>query len=150
MCEALTDNRNRTGPELRTIFSKLGGEIGKSGCVSYLFERKGLFVFNGAAENEEKITEIALENGGEDVEVDDEGTLQVTCAPDAHQALADSFAAGELSPDVSEVTQVAQTTVDLDASTAKNVLKLLESLDDHDDIQNVSTNLNITAEMFEE
>jgi YebC/PmpR family DNA-binding regulatory protein len=150
MCEALTDNRNRTGPEIRTIFSKLGGEIGKTGCVSYLFERKGIFVFNNAAENEERVTEIALENGAEDVEMDDEGTLQVTCSPDEHQTLADSFAAAELNPDVSEITQIAQTTVDLDPDTAKRVLKLLENLDDHDDIENVSTNLNITAELFDE
>ena len=94
MCQTLTDNRNRTGPELRTIFSKQGGEIGKSGCVSYLFDRKGLFVFNGAAANEEKITEVALENGGEDVETDDDGGVQVTCSPEDHQTLAEAFRGG--------------------------------------------------------
>ena len=150
MCEALTDNRNRTGPELKTIFSKMGGEIGKSGCVSYLFQRKGLFAFNDAAASEEKITEIALVCGAEDVELDDEGTLQVTCSPDDYQSLADAFADAELKPDVSQVTQVAQTTVDIDQDSAKKVLNLLQSLDDHDDIQNVSTNLNITDEMLDD
>ena len=150
MCEALTDNRNRTGPELKTIFSKMGGEIGKSGCVAYLFERKGLFAFNDAAASEEKITEIALECGAEDVELDEEGTLQVTCSPDDHQTLADAFADAELKPDLSQVSQVAQTTVDIDQESAKKVLNLLQSLDDHDDIQNVSTNLNITTEMFDD
>jgi YebC/PmpR family DNA-binding regulatory protein len=150
MCEALTDNRNRTGPELSTIFSKFGGEVGKSGCVSYLFERKGMFVFNSAKGNEERITEIALEGGAEDLEMDEDGTLQVTCRPEDHLALADAFSDAEIRPDISEITQIPQTTVDLDPETAKSVLRLLESLDGHDDIENVSTNLNITDELFDE
>ncbi len=148
MCEALTDNRNRTTPEIRTIFSKLGGEIGKTGCVSYLFERKGLFVFDAA--DEEAVTEIALENGGEDVEATDDGKIQVTCAPDHYESLADAFQAADREPEVSELTQIAMTNVDLDSGTAKKVIRLLENLDDHDDVQNVSTNLNITDEMLED
>lgn len=149
MCETLTDNRNRTGPEMRTTFSKLGGELGKSGCVSYLFDRKGLFVFNADAD-EEQVTEIALENGGDDVESIDEGKLQVTCPPEAHQQLADAFESAELEAELSEITRLPQTTVDVDASTAKKVIKLLENLNELDDVQNVSTNLNITQEMLEE
>ena len=148
MCEAMTDNRNRTGPELRTLFSKLGGEIGKSGCVSYLFDRKGIFVFDGDCD-EEKVTETALEGGAEDVESVDDDKLQVTCSPDAYQELSEAFQRAELHPELSEVTQVAQTTVDVDQSTAKRVLQLLENLDDHDDVQNVSTNLNITDDMID-
>ena len=148
MCEAMTDNRNRTGPELRTLFSKLGGEIGKSGCVSYLFDRKGIFVFDGDCD-EEKVTETALEGGAEDVESIDDDKLQVTCSPDAYQELSEAFQRAELHPELSEVTQVAQTTVDVDQSTAKRVLQLLENLDDHDDVQNVSTNLNITDDMID-
>jgi YebC/PmpR family DNA-binding regulatory protein len=149
MCEALTDNRNRTGPELKTLFSKMGGEIGKTGCVSYLFERKGLFVFDAQSTNEDTVTEIALEHGGEDVDHDDDGNLQVTCSPDRYDELAEAFRSSELKPRVSEITQIAMTTVDLEAGTAAKALKLLESLDDHDDVQNVSTNLNITDEMIE-
>lgn len=149
MCETLTDNRNRTGPEVRSTFSKLGGELGKSGCVSYLFDRKGLFVFAADA-NEEKVTEIALEHGGDDVEAIDEGKLQVTCSPEAHQELADAFEAAQIEAELSEITRLPQTTVDVDASTARSVIKLLENLNDLDDVQNVSTNLNITAEMLEE
>lgn len=149
MCETLTDNRNRTGPEMRSTFSKLGGELGKSGCVSYLFDRKGLFVF-GAEADEEKVTEIALEHGGDDVEAIDEGKLQVTCPPEAHQELADAFETAEIESELSEITRLPQTTVDVEASTAKKVIKLLENLNDLDDVQNVSTNLNITAEMLEE
>ena len=150
MCETLTDNRNRTGPEMKQIFSKLGGEIGKSGCVSYLFERKGLFVFDSEAVDEEKVMEIALENGGDDVETTDEGKYQVTCAPDIYDQLSDAFTGAEVAPEVSEVTRLPQTTVDADVSTAKKVIRLLQDLEDHDDVQNVSTNLNITDEMVEE
>ncbi len=149
MCETLTDNRNRTGPELRSTFSKLGGEIGKSGCVSYLFDRKGLFIFDADAD-EEKVTEIALEHGGDDVEATDDGKLQVTCPPEVHQELADAFQAAEIEAELSEITRLPQTTVDVEASTAKKVIKLLENLNDLDDVQNVSTNLNISAEMLEE
>ncbi len=148
MCEALTDNRNRTTPELRAIFSKSGGEIGKTGCVSYLFERKGLFLFDAA--DEEAITEIALENGGEDVEATDDGKIQVTCAPDDYQELSEAFQAAEKIPEVSEITQIAMTNVDIDAAAAKAAIRLLETLDDHEDIQNVSTNLNITDEMLDD
>ncbi len=148
MCEALTDNRNRTTPELRNIFSKAGGEIGKSGCVAYLFERKGLFLFDNASEA--ALTEIALENGGEDVEATDDGKIQVTCAPDDYQGLSEAFQAAEIHPEVSQITQIAMSTVDVEAGAAKKVIKLLEALDDHEDIQNVSTNLNITDEMFED
>ena len=150
MCEILTDNRNRTGPELRSIFSKLGGEIGKSGCVSYLFDRKGLFVFDAGAVDEEKVMEVALEHGGDDVETTDDGKLQVTCTPDLYDVLADAFQAAGLETELKEVTRLPQTTVDVEAGTAKQVLKLLESLDEHDDVQNVSTNLNITSEMMDE
>ncbi|GAA4470060.1 YebC/PmpR family DNA-binding transcriptional regulator [Novipirellula rosea] len=150
MCEVMTDNRNRTTPELRSMFGKFGGNLGNTGCVSYLFERKGVFVFDPETADEEKLTEIALENGGDDVEPLDDGKIQVTCNPDAHQTLSDAFAAAELVPEISSINQVAQTMVDVDGSMAKSVLRLLEALDDHDDVQNVSTNLNFTDEMFED
>ena len=148
MCEVLTDNRNRTAPEMRTLFSKYNGNLGNTGCVSYLFDRKGLFLFSSANTNEEKLTEVALEHGAEDIEATDDGRLQVVCAPEAYPALAEAFDAAELKAEHAEVTQIPQSTVDLDPDTAKQVLRLLEALDDHDDVQNVSTNLNITEEAF--
>lgn len=141
MALALTDNRNRTAPELRTMFGKHGGELGKTGCVSYLFERKGLFLF-APGTDEERVTEVALENGAEDVEADDEGQIQVTCPPESYDALSDAFDTAELKADVSEVTQIASSNVDVDASISSQVMSLLEALDDHDDVQTVSTNAN--------
>ncbi|TWT75395.1 YebC/PmpR family DNA-binding transcriptional regulator [Allorhodopirellula solitaria] len=143
MCLALTDNRNRTAPELRTMFGKHGGELGKTGCVSYLFERKGLFLF-APGTDEDRVTEIALENGAEDVEADADGQIQVTCPPENYDALSDAFDAAELEADVSEVTQIASTNVDLDSSASGQVMSLLEALDDHDDIQTVSANANFS------
>ena len=150
MCETLTDNRNRTGPELRSIFSKLGGEIGKSGCVSYLFERKGLFVFDAQAVSEETVMEVALENGGDDVESTDDGKLQVTCSPDQFQSLEDALLEAELTMEVKEVTRLPQTMVDVEPNIAKKVVRLLEAIDEHDDVQTVSTNLNIPDDVMDE
>ena len=150
MCETLTDNRNRTGPELRSIFSKLGGEIGKSGCVSYLFERKGLFVFDANTVDEETVMEVALENGGDDVESTDDGKLQVTCSPDQFQNLEEALEKAELSMEVKEVTRLPQTTVDVESNIARKVLRLLEAIDEHDDVQTVSTNLNIPDVVMDE
>jgi YebC/PmpR family DNA-binding regulatory protein len=150
MCETLTDNRNRTGPEMRSIFSKAGGEVGKSGCVSYLFERKGLFVFDADAVEEERLMEVALENGGDDVETTDDGKFQVTCAPEVFETLGDAFEAASIAIELKEITRLPQTTVDVDPSLARQVLRLLEILDEHDDVQNVSTNLNITSDLMDD
>ncbi len=149
MCESLTDNRNRTAPEMRSLFSKLGGELGKTGCVSYLFDRKGLFVFNSDGIDEDQITEIALEHGGEDVQTTEDGKLQVTSSPEDFDGLAEAFEAAGLNPEVKQVTLIPQTTVEVDPETGKKAMRLLEQLDDHDDVQNVSTNLNVTDEMIE-
>ncbi|KAA1261913.1 putative transcriptional regulatory protein [Rubripirellula obstinata] len=149
MCETLTDNRNRTGPEMKTLFSKHGGDVGKTGCVAYLFDRKGMFVFPGDCD-EESLTMVALENGGEDIEQTDEGKFQVTCPPENYDALSEAFDAAELKPEISEVTRMPQMMVDVDVDSARRVIRLLEAIDEHDDVQNVSTNLNITDEMMSE
>ena len=94
--------------------------------------------------------EVALEHGGDDVESTDEGKYQVTCAPDVFDDLRDAFDAVSLTPEIKEVTRLPQTTVDADPSVGKQVLKLLEALDEHDDVQTVSTNLNITDDLMNE
>jgi YebC/PmpR family DNA-binding regulatory protein len=149
MCEIMTDNRNRTAPEIRTIFGKYNGNLGSTGCVAYLFDRKGLFVF-AEGTSEEKVTEIALEHGGDDVTASDDGKLEVTCTPECFAALSTAFADAKLVCEVSEVTQIAQNEMEVDADTARSVLRLLEMLDDHDDIQRVSTNLKISPEALAE
>ncbi len=149
MCDIMTDNRNRTAPEIRTLFGKYHGNLGSTGCVAYLFDRKGLFVF-APGTSEETVTEVALEFGGEDVSTNDDGKLEVTCPPDCFAELSDAFTNAKLTCEVSEVTQIAQTEVEVDPSVARSVLKLLEMLDDHDDVQSVSSNLRITPQLLAE
>jgi len=142
LCEILTDNRHRTAAEVRKIFEFGGGQLGTTGCVSYLFDRKGLFIIPAAQSTEDKLLGLALEAGADDVQNNGE-TLEVTCDPSAFQAVSDALTAAGLKPDVSQVSRIPKNTVDLDADTGRTVLKLMESLDDHDDVQNVSANFNI-------
>jgi YebC/PmpR family DNA-binding regulatory protein len=145
MCEILTDNRNRTASEVRKIFELGGGQLGTTGCVAYLFDRKGLFLIPASQTTEDKLLEIALEAGAEDVRTVGE-SLEVTCDPSSFQTVSEAIAAAGLKPEVSQVSRIPKTTVDLDADAGRKVLRLMESLDDHDDVQNVSANFNIPEE----
>lgn len=149
MCDIMTDNRNRTAPEIRALFGKYHGTLGSSGCVSYLFDRKGLFIM-AAGTDEERLMEVAMEHGGDDVETNDQGKLQLTCSPEMFAELADALEQAGMSCEFSEVTRIAQTEVELDPGTARSALKLLEMLDDHDDVQSVSTNLKLSPELLAE
>jgi YebC/PmpR family DNA-binding regulatory protein len=149
MCDILTDNRNRTAPELRKVFEVHGGKLGATGCVAYLFERKGLIVVPVSACDEEKLMEIALEAGADDVRRDDEN-FEITCDPDAYADLLGALEAANIEPTVKQVTRLPSTTVDLDAEAGQKILKLMEALDDHDDVQNVSANFNIPKEVMNE
>ena len=149
LCEITTDNRNRTAPEIRSLFSKHGGNLGATNCVAYLFDRKGLFVFPQGTD-EEKLTEVALEQGADDVKLLDDGRFEVTCTVENFTALADAFDAASLQADDQQVTRIAQSSVEVDTETARSVMKLLDALDEHDDVQSVSTNVNIPAHVLEE
>lgn len=141
MCEIMTDNRNRTAPEIRKIFDVHGGNLGGSGCVAYLFERRGLISLSAAGASEEQVMEIAMEHGALDVEVDGD-TVNVTTSPENFTEVVDALEAAGMKLDVKQITRVPLNTVDVDVETAKTALKLLETLQDHDDVQSVSTNLN--------
>jgi YebC/PmpR family DNA-binding regulatory protein len=149
MCDIMTDNRNRTASEIRKIFEIHGGKLGGTNCVAYLFERKGIFLFPVEQVDEEQLMEVALEGGAEDVRREAD-RFEVLCAPESYSQLCDAFEAAELTPDAKEVTRIPATTVDLDVETARKVLKLMEALDDHDDVQNVSANFNIPDEAMVE
>lgn len=141
MCDIMTDNRNRTAPEIRKIFDVHGGNLGGTGCVAYLFDRRGLIVIPLAGTSDEKIMEIAMENDAQDVETNGD-RIEIYTTPEHLSTVASAFENAGIAWEVNEVTRVPQTTVDVDAETAKTVLKLLETLEDHDDVQSVSTNLN--------
>ena len=148
MCDILTDNRNRTAPEVRKLFEVNGGKLGATGCVAYLFDRKGLVVVPAETTDEESLLEIALEAGAEDVRREDEN-FEITCDPDVYADLLAALESAEIEPSVKEVTRIPSTTVDLDADSARKILKLMEALDDHDDVQSVSANFNIPNEIME-
>jgi YebC/PmpR family DNA-binding regulatory protein len=145
MCDILTDNRNRTAPELRKLFEKGGGKMGATGCVSYMFDRKGLIVISADQIDEEKLMELALEAGAEDIAAN-EGSFEVTCEPDAFTGVSDALEAAEIACESKQLARVPQNTVDIEVEDARKVLRLMEALDDHDDVQMVSANFNISDE----
>ena len=144
-CEILTDNRNRTAPEVRKIFELADGKLGATGCVAWMFDRKGLFVVAADKTDEDTLMEIAIEAGADDVKSEGE-RFEITCDPDAFTDVAEALEKAEIETEMAQVTRIPNNTVDLDVSTAKKVLRLMEQLDDHDDIQSVSGNFNISEE----
>jgi YebC/PmpR family DNA-binding regulatory protein len=149
LCEILTDNRNRTAGEIRKIFELADGKLGAAGCVSWMFDRKGLFLVSPEKIDEDTLLEYALEAGAEDVQrVDDK--FEVTCDPGVFAEVGTALQAKGIQPEVSQITRIPNATVDLDADTARKVLTLMEKLDDHDDVQNVSANFNIPQQALAE
>jgi YebC/PmpR family DNA-binding regulatory protein len=149
MCDIMTDNRNRTAPEIRKIFDVHNGKLGSTNCVAWMFDRKGLFTLPADKVDEERLMEIALEAGADDVKREGD-EFSVTCEPDAYSAVGEALEAAELTLSSREITRIPQNTVDVDADTARQVLKLLDQLEDHDDVQNVSANLSVPDEVLAE
>ncbi len=148
MCEILTDNRNRTAPEIRKIFENNGGKLGATNCVSWLFERKGVFLISAAKAGEDKLMEITLDAGADDIKPDGEDFL-VICPVDAFNAVGEALTAAGIEPESKQITRIPTNTIEVtDPEIAKDVLKLVELLDDHDDVQSVSANFSITDEVL--
>lgn len=147
LIETLTDNKNRTVAEVRHGFAKCGGNLGTSGSVAYLFEKKGSIVFVSGSD-EEKILEVALEGGAEDMKVHSDGTVEVVTAPENFGSVKDALSRAGLESESSEVTMVAATEAELDLETAEILLKLVDHLEDLDDVQNVYSNASISNEVM--
>jgi len=145
LCDILTDNRNRTAPEIRKLFEIAGGKLGATGCVAWMFDRKGLLVIPASQTDEESLMDLVLEAGADDVRrVGD--NFEVTCDPDAFNGVCDAVDAAGLTTEIREIARIPKDTVDLDAETARSVLTLMDALDDHDDVQKVAANFNIPDE----
>ena len=145
--ECLSDNRNRTGAEIRNIFNKNGGSMAEPGAVSWQFERKGVLAVPRTFD-EDQIMEVAMEAGAEDLSDDGERWI-VTSAPADLMAVRAALEEAELTPGSSELSMVPTTTIDVtDESEAKKVLRLIEALDDHDDVQNVYANFDIAEDVM--
>lgn len=149
LCDALTENRNRTAGEVRKIFEVHGGNLGSTGCVAWMFERKGLFMIPADGVDEDHLFEIALEAGADDVKHSGDA-FEVTCPTDAFEAVSQALEAADFATTVSEIARLPANTVDLDAEVGRKVLKLMEALEDQDDVQNVTANFNIPDEIMEE
>ena len=145
MVECMTDNRNRTVSEVRHAFSKCGGNLGTDGSVSYLFTKKGVLTFNSASED--AVMDVALEAGADDVVSNDDGSIEVYTTPNDFGVVLDALEAAGLKPDNAEVTMIASTEADLDAESAPKLLRLIDMLEDLDDVQEVYHNGAISDEV---
>jgi len=149
LIETLTDNKNRTVAEVRHGFTKFGGNLGTSGSVSYLFAKQGIISF-AAGSDEDRILEVALEAGAEDVTTFDNGSIDVVTSPDSFGEVKDALANADLIPAHSEVSMIASTEAELDLENAEVLLRLVDHLEDLDDVQNVYSNASISDEIMEQ
>jgi len=147
MVDCLTDNRNRTVSEVRHAFSKAGGNLGTDGSVAYLFSKVGTLTFP-AGSDEDRIMEVALEAGADDVVTNDDGSIDVITSPEAFLDVKQAMLEGGLEPEIAEITMQPATTVELDLDDAQKVMRLVDALEDLDDVQNVYTNADFSDEVM--
>lgn len=148
LVDSLTDNKNRTVAEVRHIFSKAGGNLGANGCVSYLFAKKGYITVEKAAVNEDVFMEKALESGAEDIQ--EEGDIfEVITAPEDFEAVRTALEKSDIAMETAEITMLPQTTTELQGKEAEQMIRLMENLEDCDDVQKVYTNADIPDELVE-
>ena len=148
LCDILTENRNRTPSEIRKIFEVHGGNLGATGCVGWMFERKGLFVVPRANMEEERLMELALAAGADDVS-EAGNQFEVTCDPTAFDKVNAAFQEAQVPCDFAEITRIAMNTVEADVDTSRTILKLVSALEDNDDVQSVTHNLRIPDDQLE-
>ena len=148
LVELLTDNRNRSVAELRHAFSKLGGNLGEAGCVAWMFTKKGILTFDKESVSEETLMEVALEAGAEDI-ADDEGIFTVTTEQTKFEAVKNACLAKNLKPIEASLSMIPQTTIKLDGSDAEKMLKLMDAIEDNDDVQDAYANFDIDSDVME-
>ncbi len=147
MVDCLTDNRNRTVSEVRHAFAKAGGNLGTDGSVAYLFSKTGIISYP-AGVDEDRVMEAALEAGADDIVSNEDGSIDVLVAPEKFEAVRDALVNAGLLPESAEVTMRASTSVALDKDDAEKMIRLLERLEDLDDVQNVYSNADISEEIL--
>lgn len=149
LVHTLTDNRNRTAPEMRKLFERANGQMGATNCVAYMFEQKGTFTIEADKTDEDTLMEIALEAGADDVEVTDE-FFEITCEVSAYGDVKQALADNNIETASAEIAMIAGNLLELDNDTARKALGLMEKLDDHDDTQKVYANFEISDELAAE
>jgi YebC/PmpR family DNA-binding regulatory protein len=145
----LTDNRNRTVAEIRHLLSKNGGNLGETGCVGWMFDRKGYFVVEKSAADEEKLLELVLSAGGDDMREDGDN-FEIFTTPENFDAVRAALESAKIPTDAAEVSMVPQNYVKLEGKSAQTMFKLMEALEDHEDIQNVWSNCDIDESELQE
>ncbi|MBW0146502.1 YebC/PmpR family DNA-binding transcriptional regulator [Marinobacter arenosus] len=146
--EAMTDNKNRTVAEIRHAFSKMGGNLGTDGSVAYLFSKQGIISYSPDV-SEDKLMEAALNAGAEDLAEQDDGSFEIVTTPEQFLDVKESLVSAGLTPDNAEVTMIPATRVELDRDGAETILKLIDMLEDLDDVQNVYHNADIAGDIME-
>lgn len=147
MIETMTDNRNRTVSEIRHILGKMGGNLGESGCVSWMFNQKGYMVVNRAKSDEEKLMALALDAGAEDMQTEEDNFV-VTTAPHDFETVKKALEDSGIALDAAEITMIPQTYVKLEGGEAAKMLRLMDAIEDNDDVQNVYANFDISEEIM--
>jgi len=145
MVEVMTDNRNRAASEIRSIIEKNGGNLGASGSVSYMFKRKGSFIFEKAGVDEDTLSMTAIDAGAEDIR-SEESTIEIETTPEAFEKVRDELKKAGFEPASAEVTMIPSTTVKITGDAAQKMLRLVSLLEDHDDVQAVHSNFDISDE----
>jgi YebC/PmpR family DNA-binding regulatory protein len=148
LVEVATDNRNRTAGEIRHVFSKNGGAMGEAGCVAWMFETRGLIHVDRAAVGEEKLLEVALEAGADDVGTDASDLYEVVTAQASFDKVKRALEAAGIHPTHAEIAKVPQNTVEVAEGDAEKVLRLIDALEDHEDVQKVFANFSIADDIL--
>jgi YebC/PmpR family DNA-binding regulatory protein len=148
--ETLTDNRNRTAPEIRRIFEKKGGNMGESGCVSWMFDQKSSFIVKAEGMNEDRLMELVLEIEAEDYQAEGDKYMILGSPTDFARIKNLLQTREDIELERAEITQIPKNTIKLDLEKAKSVLALMEMLDDHDDVQNCYANFEIPEELMDQ
>jgi YebC/PmpR family DNA-binding regulatory protein len=148
MCDILSDNRNRTAPEIRKVFEGCGGKLGATGCAAWMFDRKGVLRIASEKTSEDALMEITLEAGAEDVRTEGD-SFEVICTPDTFSPVGAAIDAAGIETESRELTWLPRDWVEVTSiDDARNLIRLMERLDDHDDVQSVSANFDISEEMM--
>jgi YebC/PmpR family DNA-binding regulatory protein len=148
IAQVVTDNKNRTVSEIRRLFAKHGGNMGETGCVSWMFDKKGLITVEKSQVDEDRLMDIVLDAGAEDMRAEDE-IFEVVTRPEDFEKVKERLDQEKIAASSAQVTLVPKNTVDVDAKNVEQVLRLSEELEDHDDVQSVAANFNIPTELMD-
>ncbi len=148
LLQVLTDNKNRTVQEIRHLFTRYGGNLGETGCVAWMFDKKGLLTVDKGQVDEDRLISLALDAGAEDVR-DEDGAFEVVTSPEDFEKVREALEREKIPTATAQVTMMPKSTVTVDERHAEQILELTEELEDHDDVQSVAANFNIPSEILE-